>query len=207
MSIAQPTLDDVWQLFRETAIQQKEIATRQQESDRQFQEYKREAERRSQEIDKRFQETDKKIDRIATQLGDIGNRVGEFVEEQVMPSALKLLQERGIAVHEMHRRVNAKRSGKSTEIDLLLVNDTEIVVVEVKSCLSIEHVDKHLQRLDKFKFLFPHYAQLRVYGAVAGMVVLNESKDYALNQGLFVFIPAANIMQLANDATFVPRAW
>ncbi|GAB6039798.1 hypothetical protein [Endothiovibrio diazotrophicus] len=49
--------------------------------------------------------------------------MGEFVEEQVMPCALRLMQEWGIEVHETYPRARAKRDGRSAEIDRLLVGD------------------------------------------------------------------------------------
>ena len=73
--------------------------------------------------------------------------------------------------------------------------------------MSLAHVDQHVQRLDNFKIMFPHYAQSRVYEAVAGMVVPTESVEHAIAQGLFVLVPAAEIMQLANSPEFQPRIW
>jgi hypothetical protein len=202
-----PTLDDVWRLFKEMAL---ETERRSQESKREFQEIRQlmqeqrqEADRRSREADRRSQETERvlkeQMKNLNTQLGNLGNRIGEFVEEQVMPSALALIQARGIAVHEVQRRVNAKRKGQTTEIDLLLVNDTDIVAVEVKSALSVAYVDQHIKRLNNFKVLFPRYANMQVYGAVAGMVVPDDAKERGLEQGLFVLVPSADIMQLASE--------
>ena len=72
------------------------------------------------------------------------------------------------------------------EIDLLVVNTTEAVLVEVKSKLTQADVDEHLERLGKFKRLMPRYRDLQVMGgAVAGMVVPEEVARYAYRQGLF----------------------
>lgn len=201
--------------FQETErfIKEQSIETerRFQETERFIKEQSIEAERRFQETERRFQETDARMDKrmkeLSIQLGNLGNRLGEFVEEQVMPSALKLIQDFGIDVHEIQRRVNAKRSGKTTEIDLLLVNDTDIVAIEVKSSLSIDYVKQHINRLNNFKLMFPRYVNMRVYGAVAAMVVPDDAKQYGLEAGLFVLVPATNMMCLANNPAFTPRVW
>lgn len=216
------TYKEVLILFREIAETQKNSELRFEnlervlkeqsiETERRFQDVERVLKELSMETDRRFKETDARMDKrmkeLSTQLGNLGNRLGEFVEEQIMPSVLALIQAHGIVVYEIQRRVNAKRSGRTTEIDLLLVNDTDVVAVEVKSALNVTYVNQHINRLNNFKLVFPRYASMRVYGAVAGMVVPNDAKQCALEQGLFALIPAANIMQLANDPTFTPRVW
>lgn len=106
MTAAQPTLDDIWQLFRETS--------------QRFQETERLLKEQSQEADQRFQETERflkeqsqqtelKIKEVTAKIGRLGNRLGDFVEEMVRPAAVRIFQEWGIAVHEVHRQVSAKR--------------------------------------------------------------------------------------------------
>lgn len=216
------TYEEVLNLFREIAETQKNsekrlnkleriVKKQSAKTERRFQETERFIKEQSIETERRFQETDARIDKrmkeLSIQLGNLGNRLGEFVEEQVMPSALKLIQDFGIAVHEIQRRVNAKRSGKTTEIDLLLVNDTDIVAIEVKSALSIDYVKQHINRLNNFKLMFPRYVNMRVYGAVAAMVVPDDAKQYGLEAGLFVLVPATNMMCLENNSAFTPRVW
>ncbi|MEA5451568.1 hypothetical protein VB780_23530 [Leptolyngbya sp. CCNP1308] len=66
----------------------------------------------------------------------MGNRLGEFVEWQVRPAVVRLFQDRGIAVHEFYDGVSVQRGEEGIEVDLLVVNTTEAVVVEVKSKLT-----------------------------------------------------------------------
>ncbi len=160
------------------------------------------------ETDERFKETDKRIKEVTIAIGNLGNRLGEFVEEMVMPSALRLLQARGIDVYEMYPRAQSKRLMKrGIEIDLLLVNSNDVVAVEVKSKLAVEHIDQHIKKLEDFKSYFPHYKDFNLYGAVAGMVVTQNVADYGVNKGLFVFIPTDDTMNLANDPNFIPNIW
>ncbi len=183
------TLDEVWALFREVAEAQKEIAVAQKETDR------------------KFQETDRQIKQVSKQIGDLGNRLGEFVEGLVKPAVVRLFQSRGIAVHEVHADVSVNRHDEGIQIDLLVVNDAEAVVVEVKSKLTQADVNDHLERLAKFKRLMPRYSDVRAMGAVAAMVVPPEVARYAYRHGLFVLAQTGDSVAILNDDRFQTKAW
>jgi hypothetical protein len=190
------TLDDVWALFREVADAQKETDRKFQETDRKFQETARQIEA-----------TDRQIKQISKKIGDLGNRLGEFVEGLVKPALVRLFHARGIAVHEVHPDVSVDRHNEGIQIDLLVVNDTEAVLVEVKSKLAQADVDEHLERLAKFKRMLPRYAGVRALGAVAAMVVPSEVARYAYRQGLFVLAQTGESVEILNDDRFQPKAW
>ena len=100
-----------------------------------------------------------------------------------------------------------RRGQEGIEIDLLVVNTTDAILVEVKSKLSQADVDEHLQRLSKFKRLMPRYGDVRAMGAVAAMVVPDEVARYAYRQGLFVLAQSGDSMVILNDAQFQPQGW
>jgi hypothetical protein len=164
-----------------------------------------------QESDRRFQETERLLkeqsQRVDKQLGKLGNRLGEFVEWQIRPAAVRLFKERGLDVHELYSGVSAQRPEGGLEIDLLVVNNTEAVLIEVKSKLTQSDVDEHLERLEKFKRLMPRYQNLKALGAVAGMVVPDDIALYAYRQGLFVLAQSGDNVIILNDPQFQPKAW
>lgn len=192
--------EEVWEMFHE-------IARQSRETERMFQENAKEARQRSEELDRKFQETDRKIKEVTRSIGRLGNRLGEFVEEMVRPAVVRLFQERGIAVHEVYRRANAKRDGEEMEVDLLVVNDTDTIAIEVKSELTVADVKEHLERLSRFKKLFPHYRGFNVMGAVAGMVVPDDAAKFAYRQGLFVLGQSGETVEIRNDMAFKPAVW
>ncbi|MCZ8224298.1 MAG: DUF3782 domain-containing protein [Microcystis sp. LE19-84.1B] len=160
-----------------------------------------------QELSQAQKETDKQINRVSQQIGELGNRLGEFVEWQVRPAVVRLFQERGIDVHEFHPDISVKRDNEGLEIDLLVVNDTDAILVEVKSKLTQRDVDEHLQRLAKFKRLMPRFRDVKALGAVAAMIVPNEVASYACRQGLFVLVQSGENVIILNDAEFTPQIW
>ncbi|MBF0179443.1 MAG: DUF3782 domain-containing protein [Magnetococcales bacterium] len=194
------TVDDVWQAFRETDRRMQEMFA---ETDRRM----RETDRRMQETDRRMQETDRKIKEVTGQIGRLGGRLGEFIEEMIKPACIAMFQARGIPVDEVFSRVKKSVGGKTMEIDLFLANTVAVVLIEVKSHLTVEDVQEHLTRLAEFKPFFPRYADCRVYGAVAGMVIAADADRFAMRQGLFVIAQNGTSVQLANGPDFAPRHW
>lgn len=209
--------DDIWAILREVAQTQKETTRkfletdqRFQETDRKFQETDRkfqETDRKFQETDRQFKETDRKLKEVTASIGKLGNRLGDFIEDAVRPSAVRLFQEQGIDVHEVHQNVSAQRANEGLEIDLLVVNTTDVVAIECKSNLNHADVTEHLERLQKLKRLLPSYADKRVLGAVAAMVIADNVAKYAYRQGLYVIGQSGDHLIIRNDAGFTPKIW
>ena len=194
------TAEEVWQLLGELVEVQKKTEQGFQEIKERF----AETDRRFQETERLLKEQSKKTDE---QIGKLGNRLGEFVEWQVRPAVVRLFQDRGIYVHEFLPDVSVKRATGGIQIDLLVVNDTEAILVEVKSKLSQTDVDEHLERLGKFKQLMPRYRDVNALGAVAGMVVPDDIAIYAYRRGLYVLAQSGENVVILNDDKFKPRVW
>lgn len=190
--MSQPvTLEDIYKLFEKT---NERFEQSRQEYDRRTAEAKAEAEaeakRRAEEFDRRLAEMDAKADqRLAKLEKTVANtnravdglttRWGRFVEELVEPAVIKLFRSRGIDVKETYSRAKVKRQGIAMEIDILVVDDTEVVLVECKSRLSQDDVNEFLEKLTKFKQAFPHYKNFQAYGAVAGIEIDEGVDRYA----------------------------
>ena len=211
-----PSLDDIWRLFRETDRQLKELALQSKETDRKFQDTDRkfqETERMFQDTDRRFKETDRLIKSLSKEtdkkIGKLSNRLGEFVEGLIKPAVVRLFQERGIPVHKVYSDVSAENPelNLATQIDLFVINGLSCALIEVKSKLSIDDVNEHLERMQKFKALFPEYADKQAFGAMAAMVMPDEAAKYAYRKGFFVIAQQGEAVKILNDAAFKPMAW
>ena len=202
-----PTLDDILRLFQETDRMIKESQKEFKESQKEFRESQKELRESQKETDRKFQETALAIKAVNTSIGKLGNRLGEFVEDAVRPSAVRLFRECGIDVHEVQQNIVAKRNGESLELDLLVVNDKDAVAIECKSHPSIDDINEHLLRLEKMKRLLPRYKDNRVLGAVAGMVIPENVALYAMRKGLYVIGQNGDHLELRNESVFVPKAW
>ena len=205
------SMEDVRRVLRELAEQSKEtdrrIAESRAEADRRMQEAdQRIAESRA-ETERRMQETDRRMRETDIKLGRLGNRLGEFVEGAVRPGLVRLFRERGLDVHRTLCDVGGNKNGVALQVDLLVVNDTDAVAVEVKSKLTERDVDDHVERLGKFKILFPEFASKRLLGAMAAMVISDAAARYAEEAGMFVIGQAGDDAVLLNSERFEPKAF
>ena len=206
-------------LFKE---QSQETARRFRETEHFFKEQSQETERRFRETEhflkeqtketerllrEQSQKTDRQLQQVNEQLGKLGNRLGEFAEWQVRPAAVRLFQERGIAVRELSADISVQDGDEGLEIDLLVVNGSVAIAIEVKSKLTQADVDEHIERLGKIKRLMPRYQNVLVLGAVAAMVIPKDVARYAYRQGLFVIAQSGDDLVILNDLKFQPKAW
>ena len=112
-------------------------------------------------------------------VGEFNEKWSTFMENLVKEDLLNLMQEKGIAVHELHSNVEAMSWGKKkrnrlAEFDLLAVNGDELVVVETKTTLFTKDVVAFVEKLKKFKSYFSTYQKSpgvwgrRLYGGEQG---------------------------------------
>ncbi|MCX8086094.1 MAG: hypothetical protein N3C63_04230 [Rhodocyclaceae bacterium] len=198
-----------------------ELVEQSKETDRLMKESIREADRRWQEsireTDRRMRESMEESDRhfnarmrqLELQLGRLGNRLGQFVQDMVEPAVVRLFQEQGIPVHHVFPNATARDDeGQAImEIDLLVVDGEHAVAVECKSRLTTADVDEHLERLGRFKEAFPQFADKILHGAVAAMGAPQEVVRYADRAGLYVLVQADDDVVLKNRPGFVPKSW
>lgn len=188
------------------------------ESERRAAEYERFKIESAREFDRRLQESRIEFDRsledvkkIADQamrsVEGLSSRWGRFVENMVEPAIVRLFQERNIEVKETHTRVKAKRGTIKMEIDILAVDDTVAVAVEVKSRLNQKQINAFIKRLGNFKSAFPAYANYDIYGAVAAIEIDAGADVYAYKQGLFVIKQSGDTVKIDNDSAFQPLTW
>ena len=183
----------IWDLFAATDHQIKE-------TDRELKTMFVETHREFKELKHLFQRTDEKINAV-------DGKWGRFVEGLVVPGIKRLFGERGILLEKVYLRAEAHKQGETIEIDVLAVGEEHVVMVEVKSTLSVDDVKEHLQELGRFKTFFPEYADRKVLGAVAGIVIEHNVSRYAYQQGLFVIGQSGDAVRLLNDEKFRPKEW
>jgi hypothetical protein len=71
----------------------------------------------------------------------------------------------------------------------------------------VEDVKEFVQDLGQFRDFFPEYAQMAIYGAVAGIGIEAGADRYAYRQGLFVLAQSGDTVVVLNDEQFQPRVW
>ncbi|MGE0082924.1 MAG: hypothetical protein AB7S75_00745 [Desulfococcaceae bacterium] len=188
----------IWAMFHETDRKFHETSREMSEGYREMREGYKELRKLFKETDDRFKETDKRI-------GEIAGKWGRFVEGLIVPGMISLFEKRGIEIEKISQRVRVRKQGDEMEIDILGINGEYAVPVEVKSTLSPEDVKEFIEKLKKFKKFFPEYAERKIVGAVAGIVMESDADKFAYRQGLFVIVQKGETVKIINDKKFTPK--
>ncbi len=187
------TADDVWRILAELAEAQKET--------------ERILKEQSIETDRQIEKLSKEIGRVNKQISALGGKWGRFVENMVAPACETIFLSRGIQVHRVSQRVRKRLNGGTLEVDVLVENQSQILVVEVKSSLGVEDIKEFLTDLQEFRRFFPEYNDKQLYGAVAGIEIEDSADVYAYRQGLFVLAQSGETISILNSDDFQPRVW
>jgi hypothetical protein len=198
--------------FQETDKQLKETDKQLKETDRMLTEKFTETDRMLTEkftetdrmLSSKFSETDRKIRKL-DQL--FTSQWGKLVESLVEGDLVKLLNQKGIAVHRTVQRADGNYQGQNFEYDIIAINGTEIVIVEVKTTLRPDDVTDFHEKLWKAKTYLPEYHDKIIYGAVAFITVEGSSHRMAEKQGFFVIRATGSSSSIVNRENFKPKAF
>ncbi len=204
------SIAEIWQLFRETDARFKETNEQFREQFKEIEERFKETDKQFKETDKRFAKTERSIEKMSQKIdqlaGMFSQQWGRLIEALIRPDSVRLFQERGIQVHFVSPRVKRERGSETMELDLMLLNDNELVVIEVKSTLKVDDVTDFLEDLAQFKRFFPEYREYRLFGGVAALEMSGESDKLAYRKGLFVLaISGQNLVEIRNNQQFRPK--
>ncbi|MCL2804773.1 MAG: hypothetical protein FWD26_02425 [Treponema sp.] len=186
------TFEHVWAALMETRKLQEENVLAQREMQR---EMRIDFDRQNKEYNKRF--------------GEINNRFSEAVEYMVSPNLLDKFNNLGLDFQtaSTNFKVRDHKNKIYFEIDVFLQNGDVAMLVEVKTNLSIRYINEHINRLEKMRAYADLHGDKRYFlGAVAGIIIPSEVKQYALDNGLYLIEPSGETFNLIspNDK---PKEW
>jgi len=197
-----PTFESVWATLDR-------IAKKQEEEDRKWEEFKKSQREWQKEEARKWEELRKSQDRTDKQLGKLGIRMGEIVEHMVAPNLRKKFRELGLNFPQATTNADVEDVDNNIffEIDVLLQNGDKAMLVEAKTKLTTENVKDHIRRLLKMrKYANLHGDKRTFLGAVAGVVIKPNVKNYALEQGLYVIEPSGETFNIT-EPNGLPKEW
>jgi len=200
-----PSPETVWAILQEVGKKQKELAESQKETDRLI----KETDRQMKETDRQMKETDRQMKETDRRLGKLTGRMGEVVEHMVAPNLREKFRELGYDFPQANPNsdVSDRKNNIHLGIDVKLENGDKAMLVEVKTKPTTEDVQDHIKRLEKMRIYADLHGDKRTFlGAVAGVVMTDNVKEYALKQGFFVIEPSGetfNIIPPNNK----PKEW
>ncbi|HPI20580.1 MAG TPA: hypothetical protein PKY56_09435 [Candidatus Kapabacteria bacterium] len=180
---------------RETALRFKDLENLHKKNDEEHQAAKKELER----IERIQQKKYKQLESMFT------GQWGKLVESLVEGKLVYILKQRNIDVKETYTRIESPE--KDMELDIIAANGKDVVVVEVKTTLKIQLVDEFLEKLERFRALFPRFAEENIFGAVAFLRDEASAAKYAQKKGLFIIKATGDSASIANRENFIPKNW
>jgi hypothetical protein len=169
-----------------------------------------------QKVDKTTENVNKmaeKIDRIGENVGGLNRSLGELIETLI---AARLWEKfPGYDLKRAYQRIPIydDKNEKRTDIDILLINTTMCIVVEVKRELDLDHIDeikRHQRRMQLIRQYPPGLISpdLQMVGALAGGIVDPEAKDFAYESGFFVLeLTGESVRLIQPPEGFEPKKW
>ena len=153
---------------------------------------------------------DKRMEDLSKNLGGLGNSIGELVEEMFRAELCDKFTELGFTVHEQANSKRIYKDGRvAAETDALLENGDYIILVEIKTKLTVEDVNDHIERIETVRICMDERNDFRkIIGAVAGGVVPKNVIRYAQKKGFYVLTQSGDSAAFADmPKGFKPREW
>jgi hypothetical protein len=194
-----PSFESVWALIQENAKQHERDMKEIRESQKELVESQKEYEQERKKDKAEFNE----------KLGNYINLFGDFTEYMMAPKLREKFKDFGLFFPKTSRNVRVKDENNKTilEADAMLENGDKAMMVEIKTQLTVERINKHIERLEKMRKHADLYGDKRTFlGAVAGVVVDDESREYALNQGFYLIEPEGEEL-IITPPNNKPKEW
>ena len=161
---------------------------------------------RQEELDKYLKESSADFNK---RLGALTNLFGDVTEAMIAPKICEKFEEFGFSFLRANPKVifKDKANDISFEVDILLENGEKAMLIEAKTKQTIGRVEKHIIRLEKMRRYANLHGDKRIFlGAIAGIVVTDEIREYALSQG-FYFIEYSGETFYITPPNSKPKEW
>jgi len=162
-----------------------------------------------QETDRKMQKTDRQIKELGKQIGGLGEKFGSFTEAMAFPSMRKVLT-KTFHMDNIATRYLVRKNGRSMELDVFAYNNgtsNQAVIVEMKSHLRDEHIERILNLLKEAREFLPEHANKDFYGILAVVDAPEHLKAQVFKQGIYYAEIHDNIFELKTPPGFQARAF
>jgi DNA gyrase/topoisomerase IV subunit A len=197
------TFEQVWAALMETRARQEETAREMAREMKETREAIKETREAIKETDRQMKATDKRV-------GELTNRYGEISEHMIIPNLVSSFNTLGYTFEKAGRtKIQDVKHGIFVEIDALMENGDSVMVVEMKTYLRIEHIDEHVKRMEKLRdYADLHNDKRKYYGAIAGLMMSESEKGYALKKGFYILEPVGETFTITTpEGPGAPKAW
>jgi hypothetical protein len=134
----------------------------------------------------------------------------------IVPNLKAKFNELGFTFEKVSRdvEISDRKNNIFAELDYFMENGDCAMVVEMKTKLRTDDIDEHIKRMEKVRLHAELHSEGRsadrrsYYGAVAGVVMSESEKTYALKKGFYVIEPSGESFIITSpEGAYSPRAW
>ena len=166
---------------------------------------------RQKETDRLFKETREQMKETGKLIGKLGNRFGELVEHLVAPGIKEKFNELGFNFDASLENWKIRDPGNPdtrAEIDIFLENGDTAIAIEVKSKPNQSDVDDFIRKMELLRKFADRHGDRRIFlGALAGAIMADSVRTYALKSGFYVIEQTGDTVRIVTSEGFRPREW
>jgi len=134
--------------------------------------------------------TESALEKLSAQVGGVNNSIGEIVQMIIIPGVMGNMNDLGhnFTMASAGKEYRNAKKETLTEVDLLLENCQDVMVVEVKTQVSLKWVKKHLARLNILRKneSITGMVGKTMYAAIAGINFDEDARDLAEEEGMYL---------------------
>ena len=181
------TDEELKKLVASLAVAQKETSEQMKETDRRL-------DKRKKETDKQIKEMSKEIDKLrdsnkelGKMVGGISNNQGDVAEEFFFNTLAAKPKVANVTYDSIEKNLNKSQGSLQDEFDLVMVNGTDVLVIETKYKAHENDLDRLLnKKFPNFKQLYPQYKDYQHHLGLASFYINDNLKEQALNKNVIV---------------------
>ena len=150
------------------------------------------------ETSKQMKETFRKLDSLGAQLAAIGLNTGQSAEEFFFRSVRKTLKLAGIQFDRIERNVSL--SEESPEFDMMLINGSHVMLLEVKYKAHPDQVEELAKGKTKFfRKQYTDYRNHALHFGIASMIAKQDLIKASQKAGVYLITQQGDHVAVAND--------
>jgi hypothetical protein len=135
--------------------------------------------------------------------GDLANSMGRVVEDLIIPNVDEaILNAFNCKLDTLSanskRRIKGKKQPKEVEIDVMATSGQRLFLVETKTSMSLEYIEKfkHLITSGKFLAVFPEYKNYKITQIMASVYISDEMIEKIQDEGMFPMVMKGDMMEI-----------
>jgi hypothetical protein len=140
--------------------------------------------------------TANEISKLSQYVGNIGKNQGSVAEEFFINSISSTLRVGEIQYDELYKNLYKKTKKAEGEFDILLVNGTELALIETKYKAHENDIDDLInKKYNNFKKLYPEYKDYNHHLGLASFFISDETKEKALNNNVMILQRKGEVLE------------